>query len=94
MDRIPAALTGIGAELAGEQLDELTSIHTELLHAAETAPDDLAELIMTLDEPFQAVADVVAAGGGDLSADTSHVREDITAVMSYCVDAGFTIDAE
>lgn len=93
MQRVPGALTGIGDALGGEQLDELLTIHRGLEATAEDAPADLAAALQRLDEPFQEVADVVEAGGGDLNMDTSHVMEDVTDVLELCNGYGYTLNA-
>ncbi|GAA2242267.1 hypothetical protein GCM10010401_13920 [Rarobacter faecitabidus] len=92
--RIPGALIGIGADLTDDQADELTEINEALVEASKLAPDALAGKIDRLNEPFQTFADVVAAGGGSLNMDTSHVTEDIADVMTSCTEAGFSLASD
>lgn len=95
LERIPALLNGIGADLSEEQIDELVDIEFKLRVAEKRSPEGLADQIATLAEPFQEFADVYAAGGGELNMDTSHVFEDVTAITGTCADAGFKFaDAE
>ena len=90
--RIPPAILAIGPSLGNETLDELLAINSTLGLAATLAEEPLSGQITTLQEPFQQVRDVVDAGGGDLTIDTSHVTEDMTAIMETCVAAGYQMN--
>jgi hypothetical protein len=92
LERIPESINAIGPDLGGEQLDELLIINAELGLAIEVAPPEVAAPLRSIQVPFQTVNDAVAEGGGSLNIDTSGLAEDITSLMSECVDAGFTID--
>lgn len=91
LERIPDSLIGIGSSLSGDQLDELVSINAALREAIDVAPADIAAPLRSLQVPFQQVQDVVDAGGGSLDMDTSGVAKDVTALMSACADAGFSV---
>lgn len=91
MQRIPIALTSIGASLTSDQLDELLAINDALTDAIAVAPTDLAGALTSLNVPFQQAADVMDAGGGSLSMDTASVASDVTEVMTLCVGAGYTV---
>lgn len=92
LSRIPDVLTSIGASMTQDQMDELIDIELELRLAEGEAPDGLERQIERLAQPFREFTDLYAEGGGELNMDTSHVFEDITAVMETCVDAGFKVN--
>lgn len=91
MQRIPASLTGIGAKLDSARAAELLSINRGLLRAIAVAPPALKASLTSLNAPFQQVADVLGAGGGSLSMDTSHVASDAAQVMRLCAEAGYQV---
>lgn len=89
--RIPASLIGIQAELDDARVNELLDINAQLVQAIEQAPPAMAATLRSLQAPFQQVQDVVDAGGGNLSMDTSGVAGDVTTLMGQCVDEGFKV---
>ncbi|OCI30035.1 hypothetical protein [Oerskovia enterophila] len=89
--RIPEALIDVQANLQGERLQTMLDINSQLTQAISQATPEVAAPLRSIQVPFQQVQDVVDAGGGDLTMDTSRVAEDVTDLMAACVDAGFTV---
>lgn len=91
VQRIPTALTSIGATIGQEQIDELLDINAKLGEAIELAPTDLAGALTSLKVPFQQAQDAVGSGSGSLSMDTASVAADVTEVLELCVAAGYSV---
>lgn len=92
LERVSPALTSIGDTLEGPTLDELLDIDATIDEALEVAPPDVAAPLQALGAPFQQVQDVVDAGGGELSMDTSNIMADMTTLMGECTAAGYRLD--
>lgn len=91
VQRIPTALTSIGATIGQEQIDELLDINEKLGEAIDLAPTDLAAALTSLKVPFQQAQDAVDSGSGSLSMDTASVAADVTEVLELCVSAGYSV---
>ncbi|WHP18805.1 hypothetical protein [Cellulomonas sp. ES6] len=91
VQRIPTALTSIGATIGQEQIDELLDINEKLGDAIELAPTDLAAALTSLKVPFQQAQDAMDSGSGSLSMDTASVAADVTEVLELCVAAGYSV---
>lgn len=88
---IPGLLTGIGAEATSEQTQQLLDIHSKIEQAREIAESDLDGQLASLDVPFKQAADLIEAGGGSLTMDTSHVASDVTQILQTCAAAGYQV---
>lgn len=91
MFRVPPALSSIGGTITDAQVDELLDLNRALTAAAEISPAPLAAALTNVNVPFQQAADVFAAGGGELTMDTSDMLSKVTKVVELCGAEGFAV---
>lgn len=91
MWRIPDAINGLDASATQEQVDAMLEVHNDLQVAANHAPDDLADALLKLDEPFADFAEQLRSSDPAISIHTGNVMTDVTDVMETCVDYGFRV---
>lgn len=68
------------------------NMNDELSAAWRVASDDLREQIDIVQEPFAAIRDVLASGGGSVDTDTSGVQGAMLKSMEICNEIDFKVD--
>lgn len=92
--QIPDALTGIGAQMSPDTIDELRTINGQLQNLIDHAPSPLVGPLRTIQTPFAQVAEARESGSsGSITLQTGAVKDGIPELLAACTTTGYQVTA-